>query len=34
LRKVFDPKDMFLNDFFKEMFGERLKGGVVVGSVL
>jgi L-gulonolactone oxidase len=34
LRRQFDPNDMFLNDFFKEMFGERLKGEVVVGSVL
>ena len=34
LRRQFDPTDMFLNDFFKEMFGERLKGEVVVGSVL
>lgn len=26
LRKQFDPKDMFLNDFFKQMFAEHLEG--------
>ena len=26
LRKQFDPKDMFLNDFFKKMFAEHLQG--------
>ena len=34
LRKRFDPKDMFLNEFFREMFGERLEGEKGVGSVL
>jgi hypothetical protein len=23
---VFDPKDMFLNEFFKEMFAGKLQG--------
>jgi L-gulonolactone oxidase len=34
LRKVFDPKDMFLNDFFKEMFAGKLQGSGPVKAVL
>jgi L-gulonolactone oxidase len=34
LRRQFDPKGMFLNEFFEKMFGGRLKGEGLVGSVL
>jgi L-gulonolactone oxidase len=34
LRKVFDPKDMFLNDFFKQMFAGRLQGEGPVKALL
>jgi len=34
LRKQFDPKDMFLNDFFGLLFGEHLQGKGPVRSVL
>jgi L-gulonolactone oxidase len=34
LRKVFDPKDMFLNDFFEEMFAGKLQGNGPVKALM
>ncbi|KAM0710665.1 hypothetical protein Q7P35_001403 [Cladosporium inversicolor] len=34
LRKEFDPKDMFLNDFFREMFAGKLQGSGPVKAVM
>lgn len=34
LRKQFDPKDMFLNDFFKEMFAGHLQGSGPVKALI
>lgn len=34
LRRQFDPKDMFLNDFFRQLFGDHLQGKGPVQSVL
>lgn len=34
LRREFDPKDMFLNDFFKEMFAGKLQGGGSVKALM
>lgn len=34
LRKRFDPKDMFLNDFFKQMFRDQLRSEGAVKSLM